>query len=132
MELTIEGHPSFQVEGTVTIELPSYMQLLPPDELEEARTAENRDGLILAAGRHPSGDIVFLTGAGELLELDCRLNHVPESGRAFPIDFGQMLRFEAGNGHVMEVTNLWSIANARQLIFFGVPVEPSGSRVSYT
>lgn len=129
MELTVEGHPSFHVEGSVTVELPAYMALLEPDELEEARTAENRDGLILAAGYHPNGrDLVFLTGAGELLELDAEKHKLPR-GRAHPIDYGQTIRIDVGAGH--EISNLWAIDNATSIIFLGAMVEPGGTRVSY-
>lgn len=130
-ELTIEGHPSFHVEGTVTIELPDWMHLLPESELKEARTAENRDGLILAAGRHKSGDIVFLTGLGELKELKWDESALPRLGRVFPIDFGQTLRIEVNNHRTIEVSNLWALDNAHSLLFLGSMVEPEGARISY-
>lgn len=131
MELTIEGHPSFHVEGTVTVELPSWMTVLREDELEEARTAENRDGLILAAGRHPSGDIVFLTGLGELKELKWEESALPRLGKVFPIDFGQTLRIEVNNHRSIEVSNLWALDNAHLILFLGSMAEPGGARVSY-
>ena len=132
MELTIEGHPSFHVEGTVTVELPDYMQLLEPSELEEARTAANRNGLILAAGRHKDGNIVFLTGAGELMEFDWDESSLPRLGRAFPIDYGQTLRIEVNNQRAIETSALWARENARLIIFLGAMAEPDGARVSYT
>ena len=61
MELTIDPHASIHAAGPVTIELPAYMRVLAPKELEVARVAENRADLIFAAGRHPSGDIVFIS-----------------------------------------------------------------------
>lgn len=131
MELTISGHPSFHIEGTVTVELPDWMRLLPQHELEEAAAAENRNGLILAAGRHPEGDIVFLTGVGELKELKWEESGLPRLGYVFPIDFGQTIRIEVNNHRSIEVSNLWSIDNAHSLLFFGSMVEPDGNRVSY-
>lgn len=135
MELTLAGHPSFHTEGSVTIELPDYMTLLPDVELEEVKTAINREGLIVAAGRHPDGDIVFLTGAGELKELAWSemSNHdqVPRFGRVLPIDYGQTLRFEASHHRALEVSNHWVLDRAQLLIFLGAMAEPGGSRVSY-
>lgn len=127
MELTIEGHPSFHVEGSVTIELPDYMKLLPDDELEEARTAANRDCLILAAGYHPNGrDLVFLTGAGELLEINARTHSLPH-GDAYPYEFGHTVRIDS-----YEIANDWLIENATSIIFLGAMAEPGGARISYS
>lgn len=131
MELTIEGHPSFHVEGTVTVELPSWMTVLPEPELEEARTAENRDGLILAAGRHPDGDIVFLTGLGELKEIKWEDNGLPRLGKVFPIDYGQTIRIEVNNHRSLEVSNLWALDVSQLLLFLGSMAEPGGARISY-
>jgi len=133
MELTLEGHSSFHTEGSVTIELPGYMVPLPRVELEEVLTASNRDGLIVAAGRHPSGDVVFLTGAGELLEikLDSLPDVVPHFGKVFPIDYGQTLRFEPNHHRAVEVSNHWARDLSQLVIFLGAMAEPGGARVSY-
>lgn len=128
MLLTIEGHPRVFVEGTVTLELPSYMQLLPYDELEEARTAENRDGLILAAGFHPSGeDIVFVTGAGDLMELNIWQHGLPPVA-VVPVDFGQTLRFSVKTGSY-EVPNTWAVGHANSILFLGAMAKPEGAHV---
>lgn len=130
MQLTIEGHREVFVEGTVTIELPKYLRLLPHDELEEARTAENRPGLILAAGRHPNGeDIVFLTGAGDLMELNIWQHGLPPV-EVDPIDFGQTLRFAVQSGSY-EIPNTWAIARANRILFLGAMAQPGGTRVIY-
>lgn len=130
MQLTIEGHPEVFVEGQVTVELPKYLHLLPDDELEEARTAENRHGLILAAGRHPNGeDIVFLTGAGDLIELNIWQHGLPPVD-VKPIDFGQSLAFTVKTGSY-EVPNTWAIENGNRILFLGAMAQPGGTRVVY-
>ncbi len=134
MELTLEGHPSFHTEGTVTVALPEWMYTLPQDEIDEARTAENRDGLILAAGRHPgSGDIVFLTGDGQLREIKrsrLRKEQVP-AGEAMPVDFGQTIKVEDGSSQGFEMSNLWAIDNAMGIMFLGAMATIEGTRVEY-
>jgi hypothetical protein len=128
MQLTIEGHSRVFVEGTVTLELPVYMRLLPADELEEARTAENRDGLILAAGFHPNGeDIVFVTGVGDLMELNIWQHGLPPVA-VEPIDFGQTLRFSVKTGSY-EVSNTWALEHASSILFLGAMAKPEGARV---
>jgi len=132
MRLTLEGHHSFHTEGSVTVELPEYMSVLPESELEEARTATNREGLILAAGRDPkSHDIVFLTGAGELMEIKWDEANLPSLGRVTPIDYGQTIRIEVNRHRAIELSNLWALDNAKQLIFLGALAEPGGTEVSY-
>lgn len=129
MELVIMGHPSFHIEGNVTIELPSYMNILPVEELEEARDAANRDGLILAAGRRPNlEDIVFLTGAGELMEINIEEHGFPNVP-VEPIDFGQTIRFNLTGS--FEVSNTFLIEHARSVMFLGAMVSNEGCRVSF-
>lgn len=135
MELTLSGHPTIHVEGTITIELPTYMKLLAEDELKNALVAENRDKLVLAAGRHPStGDLVFLTGAGELMEVnfnkfvpDPRI--VPEA--MFPIDHGQAIRIELHELEGVEVDVEWAMRVGHLLINLGRLVHKDGARVTY-
>lgn len=126
MELTISGQPEFGIEGPVNIKLPEFMTLLPAEELKESITDGNRN-LILAAGRHPSGDIVVLTGNGELRELKKGEYGIPE-GAVTPTDHGQTL-LVGGDG--FEIASEWFVENASLLILFGGLPTGTGHRVSY-
>jgi hypothetical protein len=132
MELVIEGHPVFHAEGTVTVELPAYMKVLPAEELEEARSADNRDKLVLAAGRHPeSGDLVFLTGAGELMEVNLEQFQVPPTFLMFPIDHAQTIRIELVDFEGIEVAADWAMRVGKLLINLGTLADKKGARVTY-
>lgn len=142
MELTIGINPEMHVEGPVTIELPPWMHLLPVDERDEASNAPNRSKLAVAAGRHPVGDIVFLTGDGQLWELDGETQE--RSGlpmfnvEVTPIDHGLTLEyimtgidapFEVAP---FEVATSWALERARSIIFFGALSDgPEPKRVRY-
>ena len=132
MELTLEGHTMFHAEGTITIDLPAYMKLLETGELAEACKAENRAELIVAAGRHPgSGDLVFLTGVGELLEVDLNQFDCPATYDMFPIDHGNTIRIELVEFEGIEVDAGWARRVGRELINFGVLADKKGTRVTY-
>jgi len=134
MELVLEVNSAFHVDGPVTVELPEYMNVLPLDEYLEASSAKNRGELVLAAGRHPeSGDIVFLTGYGELKELKVGEQDDPEamsfdipSGRTKPTDFGQTICVDLEEG-TYEIAADWALDNSIMLINLGV----CGSKVAY-
>lgn len=135
MELTLEGHTMFHAEGTVTIELPEYMKPLEPGERAEALKAENRPQLIVAAGRHPnSGDLVFITGVGELMEV--RFNEfIPDerlvTESMFPIDHGQTIKIVLRDFEDVEVSAEWALRVGRQLINLGTLADKRGARVAY-
>jgi hypothetical protein len=131
MELTLEGHQSFHVEGSIAIELPDYMTLLPPDELKWAQTSDNRDELIVAAGRHPEGDVVFLTAAGELKEISWKENGLPHFGKIVPINRGQALCIEIDERQSIEVNNHWALDCSRRIVFLGAVAEPGKTLISY-
>jgi len=132
MELTLAGHTKFHAEGTITIELPAYMKLLEAGELGEACKAENRDKLVVAAGRHPgTGDLVFLTGVGELMEVDLKQFDCPATYDMFPIDHGNSIRIELVEFEGIEVAVDWAYRVGRQLINLGVLADKNGARVSY-
>ena len=126
MELTISGHTSWHVDGQVTIDLPEWMVLLSPEELEEAKANENRQDLVFAVGRHSSGDIVVLTGAGELRELRPDSHEFPD-GPVRPSNGGRHVT--VGDDYM--VSACFIIANADNLLFLGSMAAPEGQRVSY-
>lgn len=135
MELTLSGRPEFNVEGTITIELADYMNLLQDDELKEAIVAEDRDKLILAAGMHPStGDLVFLTGAGMLMEVYFN-EFIPDerivTKHMFPIKRGQAVRIELHELDGIEVDAEWAMRVGHLLINLGSLADKKGARVSY-
>lgn len=99
-ELTIDSHASIHADGPVTLELPEYMVLLTPEELAEARVAPDRAKLVLAAGRHPNGNILFVTGVGSIMEIDCKEYDIP-GGLVRPTDYGSTIRVEAPDGCFM-------------------------------
>ena len=121
MELTIGANPELHVEGPVTIELPAWMHLLPVDERDEVSNAPNRDKLVVAAGRHPMGDIVFLTGDGQLWEIDGEAQE--KAGMPLwnveiaPVDHGQTLEYIMTGS--FEVAVDFALQHASGLIFFG-------------
>lgn len=132
MELTLQGSPAFHTEGTVTVELPAYMQLLPDDELKEALSADNRNELIVAAGRHTSGAIVFMTGDGDIREIDMKQFHVSiPDGRASPTDNGQMVKIELVGFDDFEVSSDWAIRVSKHMLSLGTLADKRGARVSY-
>jgi hypothetical protein len=132
MELVIEGHPTLHVEGTVTVELPAYMRMLPEEELKEARTSDNRDKLVLAAGRHPeSGDLVFLTGIGELMEVDLEQFQVPATDAMWPINGGRGIRIELRDFEGIDVDADWAMRVGKLLINLGTLADKKGARVTY-
>lgn len=130
MELTLEGHTSFHVEGHVTVELPAYMRLLTGDELSEAIPEKKRE-LMVAAGREPkTRDVVFLTNWGALREISAEEHGLP-SGDATPIMFGQAVVFGLGDPETFQVSTEWAIENSRLLVELGVLATKEGARASY-
>ena len=134
MELTLDPHASIHAAGPVTIEVPPYMRLLRPAELKEARTAENRADLIFASGRHPSGDIVFITGDGYIREIDWETQKKEWMPLAnvdvVPVDHGQTLEYVMTGSY--EVASDWAIEHSTSLMCFGSLSEgPQGTRIRY-
>jgi len=130
MELTIAGSPDLHVEGTVTIELPEYMTLLAPDELKEVQNHPTNNDLVLAAGVHASGDIVFLTVTGELRESNLEGLPAPIV-KAWPIDHGKTIVIELQDKELYEIPHFVAIRNSRSLMNFGVMAKQEGTRISY-
>jgi hypothetical protein len=109
MELELEGG-TVEVSGNVEIELPDYMVMLVQEELDEARRAQARDEMIIAAGRKPDcQEIVVMTATGRLLVLDGAKHGLPE-GHVIPTDHGHAVAIE--HEGYCEVTSDWVIANA--------------------
>lgn len=135
MELVIDGSPTLHTEGTVTVELPSYMRLLPADELTQARTAGQRAQMALAAGRHPrTGDLVFITGIGEIVEVHLDQLRVPETTEMYPIDCGHTIRVVLKDTDAfdpIEVATDWAIHVGHTLFNVGTLADERGARVSY-
>jgi hypothetical protein len=108
MELTLEGHPSFHVEGNVTVNLPSYMKMLTAEEFAEA-VAEKDKRLILAVGRDPkSGDVIFMTNRGELEEISSEEHGLPD-GDVTPIDFGQTIMIGLEEADSFQMSVEWAL-----------------------
>jgi hypothetical protein len=134
MELTLGGNTSLQTEGTVTIELPSYMVLLPKEELEEARAAKNKHKLCLAAGRHPStGDIVFLLGDGSIREVThTRIKGIP-MGPVAPVEYGHGIAIENDptKRSTFEIATTYAIDESQPIVNLGLTATKEGSRAAY-
>lgn len=131
MELSLEGLTSASFEGgPITIELPAYMYPLEPEEMSESRTAENRGDLALAAGRHPGGNILFVTGDGYIREIDCETHKDLPMGAVTPADFGQTLVIHARKQYEIAVS--WAIDNSISLLSAGaLSSGPKGTRIRY-
>lgn len=132
MELTLNGDTECNAEGTVTIELPSYMKLLDSSELQAACKNEVRAQLAVAAGQHPeTGDLVFLTGAGEIIEVDVKQFNFPATYEMFPTNRGSSIRIELVDFEGIEVDTSWARKVGRQLINLGTLAHKNGARVTY-
>ena len=95
MELHIDGAQEASIEGQVTIEVPSYMELLPPIEFAEARTSGIRNRLVIAAGRDPKTlDLILITGTGAILSY----SGYSLEGAVRPVNHGHTLRFTPVKG----------------------------------
>lgn len=131
MELTLEGHPSFGVEGNVTVELPGYMHVLSEPELNVARVADDRADLVFAAGRHPhTQEIVFLTGRGELREIDTEQFSIPD-GPARPAPGGRGIVLDPRGHDSIDVSVEWATRVSQLLMDFGTLADARGVRVTY-
>jgi hypothetical protein len=132
MELTLEGHTMFHAEGTITVDLPPYMKLLDADALKEVAASYRREELIVAAGRHQeSGDLVFMTGVGVLMEVDLTQFEFPATFDMFPTQRGNSIKIELVEYEGIEVDAAWAIRVGRELINLGTLADKKGARVSY-
>jgi hypothetical protein len=90
---------------------------LPPEELTEVQSAENRHLLALAAGRHPqTADVHFVTGDGSIYELPLttqQQHSVPLGVAVTPIDYGHTLAFATPKGYEVDIE--WAIKFATVL-----------------
>lgn len=110
MELELDGGDVI-VEGNIQITLPDYMTMLPQQELSELKHAQQRNQMIVAAGRKPNTtDIVLVTADNRILVLDAAKHQIPE-GVIVPIDWGHSLLVEA-DGPDFEIASDWAIENA--------------------
>lgn len=105
MEFILQGRTAVHTEGSIMIELPDYMVVLPEPELQEALSTTNNGDLIIAAGRHQDGDIVLLTGSGDMMEIDCVEASLPTLGRVVPAEFGRSLLIEITCRCVIKVSS---------------------------
>lgn len=95
VEFDLEGGEA-TVGGNVSITLPSYITLLPQAELDEARSSTFTDRLAIAAGRRSmTGDLLVLTGTGQMYRLDRTRYEIP-SGPACPVDYGRYVAIGVG------------------------------------
>lgn len=113
MELQLEHVFSMKSEGKVSIILPDYMTSLSKETLA---TSENSfDRLIVAAGRHPSGDILFMTASGCLYEVRYS-EYDLLSGSCVPSPRGDSVRICCNRDEILEIGIDWLIVNSRFLI----------------
>ena len=108
MELELEGNDSITIIGDAEITLPDYMTMLPQEELNECRENKDQVHLIIAAGRHPNGDIVAVTANMKFMCMKHGEFGIPD-GQVEPIDCGQTLRIDERN---YEMATDWFIDNA--------------------
>ena len=88
MELKLLGLTEMAVDGNVEVTLPSFMTMLPQASLDQLCNRQQRDRVIIAAGRKSdSTKVVMLTANGVFLSLDIVL----PKGDVFPVDHGQKL-----------------------------------------
>jgi hypothetical protein len=145
MELTLEGVTSMEAGGNVTIELPAYMHVLDKHEFQLARASADKLERILAAGRHPtSGNMVFITGAGDIREID--FTEVFKTFEAVvcssiscndyvPIVEGRSVRVDFNELDIMRPIELdadWCIQQSQLMIALGAAFAgKNGVRVTY-
>lgn len=111
MELELDESASISVIGDTEITLPDYMTMLPQDELDECKTADSASYLIIAAGRHPNGDIVALNAQMQFYTLKHGVFGEP-GGQITPIDHGLTLRIDE---HDFEIASDWFVDKARKI-----------------
>jgi len=123
MEFELEGVPRIEVEGSTVVELPSYMTLLPKEELREALASAKRNCIIAAGSETSANDIVLSTASGELMQLDRVAHHLSES-QVEPFDAGEMLKFTLlRNGYSYTIFSVWAVDNAETIVSLGRGVE---------
>jgi hypothetical protein len=116
VQLELDGHLIIDQAQGLTMELPEYLQLLPDPELHVVATSPDRARLIMAAGYHPNGaQIVCMTGAGSVLELDASALKLP-SGLARPGLYGASLVIVRADGTLHEASRDWVMCWARRLV----------------
>jgi len=121
MELTIAPNSDIHVKGPVTVEVPAYMKLLPTKELELVRVDPDRARIVVAAGRHPNGDIVFITGVGDLREINVETQSsecIDFYALVAPENHGRTIKCYA-TMRSCEIGVGWALEHSRSLLFFG-------------
>jgi hypothetical protein len=136
MELSLDGSPTMQATGHITIDLPSYMHQLDEVSFQAARSASDKLERILAIGRHAaSGDIVFLTGAGDLRQLDMAQFRVPLIADVEPVDNGSQIRVKFQEDDVFDPIDLeatWAIRISSLLLAVAKTLEgKDGAHITY-
>jgi len=132
MELTLEGPTTAHASGNLTVELPRYMIPLEPEEMHDSRTAPNKAQLALAAGRHPNGNIMFITGDGTIHEIDCQKQGDLPKGAVYPIDNGLTIVILHPGHKPFEIATDWALENSSTLLSAGVMVATTkGRRITY-
>lgn len=114
LELEAGKASSIVVSGKVAVELPSWMNRLALDEVQEAEGDH-----VVAAGRDPSsGDIVFLTARGDLREIDVEANELRGlgTGPVRPIDHGLTLELELAEPEGFQIDHGWAVEHSTLLI----------------
>lgn len=111
MELSVEGLTGIKIEGNASIRIPPYMKVLRPEEFVVVSRYDKRETLIIAAGKEPSsGDLVLITGSGNVCEIKANDVLLPQ-GFARPGHFGLTVEFD--NIDVVEMSNDWLLSRAK-------------------
>jgi hypothetical protein len=114
MELELDKSASITMVGDVEITLPDYMTMLVQDELDECKKASNAHDLIIAAGRHPSGEIVVLSAKMQFYVMERGVFGTPD-GSVVPDDCGQSIVINPGANPDFVMTAGWFIDNAERI-----------------
>jgi hypothetical protein len=105
---------------------------LEPEEMHDSRTAPNKAQLALAAGRHPNGNIMFITGDGTIHEIDCQKQGDLPKGAVYPIDNGLTIVILHPGHKPFEIATDWALENSSTLLSAGVMVATTkGRRITY-
>lgn len=124
MEFEVTDDTVLHVQGTTVMTLPPYMKRLPPDQFKLVAVCPQRKQMILACGRD-KGDVVMLTGDGQLMKLNIAESGLPDED-CLPIDYGHGVLFPqaiTGNNTSYEASSRIMIESAKPLnvVFGGEP-----------
>lgn len=124
----LDENSSFSVEGTVIIDLPSYMTMLNDNELHAIRNSQQQNKfVVIAAGVNILGDLIFVTADGSLREVS-RKQFPFKLTAVVPANYGATLSIKKTNFVSWDIPSVWAIDVSKHLLL----VDPMYRSENYT